>query len=86
MVQNVKQISENRFRETFGRYYEEFNVGDIYEHRPGRSITERPGVESPRRPGPVPPPDPRSPKAAVQEFYASREPTARALRHESSMD
>lgn len=40
MVQNVKQISENRFRETFGRYYEEFNVGDIYEHRPGRTITE----------------------------------------------
>lgn len=37
MVQNVKQISENRFRETFGRYYEEFNVGDIYEHRPGRT-------------------------------------------------
>ena len=40
MVQNVKQISEHRFRETFGRYYEEFNVGDIYEHRPGRTITE----------------------------------------------
>ena len=40
MVQNVKQISENRFRETFGRYYEAFNVGDIYEHRPGRTITE----------------------------------------------
>ena len=40
MVQNVKQISEHRFRETFGRYYEDFNVGDIYEHRPGRTITE----------------------------------------------
>jgi len=39
MVQNVKQISANRFRETFGRYYEDFNVGDIYEHRPGRTIT-----------------------------------------------
>ena len=40
MVQNVKQIAENRFRETFGRHYEEFHVGDIYEHRPGRTITE----------------------------------------------
>jgi len=39
VVQNVKQISANRFRETFGRYYEDFNVGDIYEHRPGRTIT-----------------------------------------------
>jgi len=39
MVHNVKQISEHRFRETFGRYYEDFNVGDIYEHRPGRTIT-----------------------------------------------
>jgi itaconyl-CoA hydratase len=40
MVQNVKQVGPNRFRETFGRHYEEFNVGDIYEHRPGRTITE----------------------------------------------
>lgn len=40
MVQNVKQISEHRFRETFGRHYEDFNAGDIYEHRPGRTITE----------------------------------------------
>lgn len=40
MVQNVKQIGPQRFRETFGRHYEQFNVGDIYEHRPGRTITE----------------------------------------------
>ena len=40
MVQNVRQVGPNRFRETFGRHYEEFNVGDIYEHRPGRTITE----------------------------------------------
>ncbi|CAM3916234.1 MaoC family dehydratase [Rheinheimera salexigens] len=40
MVQNVKKISENRYRETFGRYYEDFVVGDIYEHRPGRTITK----------------------------------------------
>lgn len=40
MVQNVKKISENRYRESFGRYYEEFHIGDIYEHRPGRTITK----------------------------------------------
>ena len=40
MVQNVKQVGEHRFRETFGRYFEDFKVGDIYEHRPGRTVTE----------------------------------------------
>ena len=40
MVKSVKQVGENRFRETFGRYFEEFHVGDIYEHRPGKTITE----------------------------------------------
>lgn len=40
MVQNVKQVGPQRFRETFGRYYEEFEVGDVYEHRPGRTITQ----------------------------------------------
>ena len=40
MSQNWKQVGPNRYRETYGRYYEEFTVGDIYEHRPGRTITE----------------------------------------------
>jgi acyl dehydratase len=40
MVQTSKQVGEKRFRESFGRYYEDFNVGDIYEHRPGRTISE----------------------------------------------
>jgi itaconyl-CoA hydratase len=40
MVQNAKQVGPNRYRETFGRYYEDFNVGDVYEHRPGRTITQ----------------------------------------------
>ena len=34
------QVGENRYRERFGRYFEDFKVGDIYEHRPGRTITE----------------------------------------------
>jgi len=40
MVQNTKQIGPQRYRETFGRYYEDFVVGDVYEHRPGRTITQ----------------------------------------------
>ena len=34
-----KQTGPNRYREDIGRYYEDFVVGDIYEHRPGRTIT-----------------------------------------------
>jgi itaconyl-CoA hydratase len=40
MVQNVKEIGPQRYRETFGRYFEDFEVGDIYEHRPGKTVTE----------------------------------------------
>jgi acyl dehydratase len=40
MVQNWKEVGPRRFRETFGRYYEDFEVGDVYEHRPGKTVTE----------------------------------------------
>ncbi|WP_419908234.1 MaoC family dehydratase [Hoeflea sp.] len=40
MVGYTQKVGENRYRERFGRYYEDFNVGDIYEHRPNRTITE----------------------------------------------
>ena len=40
MVADAKEVGPNRYRESYGRYLEDFNVGDIYEHRPGRSITE----------------------------------------------
>jgi itaconyl-CoA hydratase len=36
----VEKVGENRYRERFGRYFEDFQAGDIYEHRPGRTITE----------------------------------------------
>ena len=39
MVQFAKEIGPQRYRESFGRYYEDFTVGDTYEHRPGRTIT-----------------------------------------------
>jgi acyl dehydratase len=40
MVHTAKQVGPNRTRDDIGRYYEDFTVGDIYEHRPGRTITE----------------------------------------------
>jgi itaconyl-CoA hydratase len=40
MVQNWKEVGPQRYRETFGRYFEDFQVGDVYEHRPGKTITE----------------------------------------------
>jgi itaconyl-CoA hydratase len=40
MVQNWKEVGPRRFRETFGRYFEDFQVGDVYEHRPGKTVTE----------------------------------------------
>jgi itaconyl-CoA hydratase len=40
MVYGSKQVGENRYREDVGRYFEDFKVGDIYEHRPGRTISE----------------------------------------------
>ena len=40
MVQSAKQVGPQRYRESFGRYYEDFTVGDVYEHRPGRTVSE----------------------------------------------
>lgn len=40
MVAEAKPVGPQRYRESYGRYLEDFNVGDVYEHRPGRSITE----------------------------------------------
>ncbi len=40
MVAEAKPIGKNRYRESYGRYLEDFTVGDVYEHRPGRTITE----------------------------------------------
>ncbi len=40
MVAEAKEVGKNRYRESYGRYLEDFKVGDVYEHRPGRTITE----------------------------------------------
>ncbi len=34
------EVGPGRYRESFGRCYEDFKVGDVYEHRPGRTISE----------------------------------------------
>jgi acyl dehydratase len=38
------EIAPGRFRQDLGRSYEDFEVGDVYEHRPGRTITEADNV------------------------------------------
>ena len=40
MVYGTKHLGGNRHREDIGRCFEDFEVGAIYEHRPGRSISE----------------------------------------------
>jgi acyl dehydratase len=40
MVSRAKEVGPKRYRESAGRYYEEFEIGDVYEHRPGRTISE----------------------------------------------
>src|SRR5688572_9785884 len=40
MVSRAKEVGPKRYRESAGRYYEEFELGDTYEHRPGRTLTE----------------------------------------------
>ena len=40
MTVERKEVGPNRYRESFGRYFEDFKVGDVYEHRPGRTISE----------------------------------------------
>jgi acyl dehydratase len=40
MILAHERIGENRYRESYGLHYEQFVVGDIFEHRPGRTVTE----------------------------------------------
>lgn len=39
-----RKISDNRYRESFGLYYEDFVVGTVIEHRPGRTITDNDNI------------------------------------------
>lgn len=44
MVSASEEIGPNRFRETFGRCYEDFEIGHVYEHRPRRTITQQDNI------------------------------------------
>ena len=44
MRDGVKEVAPGRFREVFGRAFEDFVVGHVYEHRPGRTITDTDNV------------------------------------------
>jgi itaconyl-CoA hydratase len=35
-----KAVGERRYRETSGLYWEDFEPGDIFEHRPGRTVLD----------------------------------------------
>jgi itaconyl-CoA hydratase len=39
-VSTVIEVGPNRYRTRPGRDYDDFTVGDIYEHRPGRTVTQ----------------------------------------------
>lgn len=41
----AKQVAHKRYRESYGRYFEDFEVGHVYEHRPGRTITETDNIQ-----------------------------------------
>jgi itaconyl-CoA hydratase len=40
MVAEAVKVGDRRYRESYGRCFEDFQVGDVYEHRPGRTISE----------------------------------------------
>ena len=39
------RVGQQRYRASYGRYLEDFTVGDIYEHRPGRTITDADNIQ-----------------------------------------
>ncbi|PHP85785.1 molybdenum cofactor biosynthesis protein MoeC [Burkholderia sp. AU18528] len=39
-----KRVGDQRYRETSGLYYEDFNPGDTFEHRPGRTVLDTDNV------------------------------------------
>jgi itaconyl-CoA hydratase len=47
-VENIipayKAIGDRRFRETSGLYWEDFVPGDVFEHRPGRTVLDTDNV------------------------------------------
>ena len=40
LISAYRELGKKRYRETSGLYYEDFEYGDVFEHRPGRTITD----------------------------------------------
>jgi itaconyl-CoA hydratase len=40
MIAAHEKVGNKRYRECYGLYFEEFVIGDTFEHRPGRTVTE----------------------------------------------
>ncbi len=40
LLSGYKKVGERRYRETSGLYYEDFEPGDVFEHRPGRTVLD----------------------------------------------
>src|ERR1700754_3552637 len=40
LIPAYRELGPKHYRETSGLYYEDFEVGDVFEHRPGRTITD----------------------------------------------
>src|SRR3954465_4427151 len=40
MVAIAREVAPGRWRASAGRFLEDFTIGDVYEHRPGRTISE----------------------------------------------
>jgi itaconyl-CoA hydratase len=40
LLSGYKKVGERRYRETSGLYFEDFEPGDVFEHRPGRTILD----------------------------------------------
>jgi itaconyl-CoA hydratase len=41
-----KAVGARRYRETSGLYWEDFEAGDVFEHRPGRTVLDVDKVDS----------------------------------------
>jgi acyl dehydratase len=41
----MREIGPRRFRGQIGLFYEDFEIGDVYEHRPGRTITDADNIQ-----------------------------------------
>ena len=44
-----KTVADRRYRETSGLYWEDFVPGDIFEHRPGRTVLDADNVWFPSK-------------------------------------